>query len=301
MSSCDVLVIGSDLAASVLAHLLSVKGYRVVILEQGRRLGGPHPYLTLLESTLRPVRLPFGKAIGRFVRMKLHVRLGEKSLMHGGGDRLAPLDVRRACESLITDGTSVFFNARYKLDRSTDGEVRFSVESIDGKLEGTASVVVRSVPMKPVRFAEVELVCGNELLEGALRVSGSGVAVTVPLSDRSYLHVGTHRSGQQTLARSTLSMDSSSDDVLTFPIGEAAGEVMPPWSGDYAIESAVVASRVVEASTSGDGGSGEAVLLEHRMRSEMRLGVLRRITSGGAWDLDLNELLEALSPQAIQL
>ncbi|MCS7094972.1 MAG: NAD(P)-binding protein [Thaumarchaeota archaeon] len=301
MRSCDVLVIGSDLTASVLAHLLSVKGYRVLVLEQGHRLGGPHPYLTLLERTLRSLSLPLEGATGRFVRLKLHVRLGERSLMHGGSDKLAPLDVRRACEFLIPDDTPVLFNARYKLAKSRDGEVRYSVDSIDGELEGTATVAVRSVPLSPVKFSEVEVVCGDEFLEGTLRISGSGVSVTVPLVGRSSLHVGTHRSGQKALARSSLTMDSNRDDVLALSVGEAACDLMPPWSGDYAIESAVVSSKVIERSISDESGSGNALLLEHRMRSEMRLGVLRRIAGGGAWDLDLNELLEALSPRAIQL
>ncbi|MEN3048580.1 MAG: NAD(P)-binding protein [Candidatus Caldarchaeales archaeon] len=301
MSGFDVLVIGSDLTASALAHLLSSRGFKVLVLERGLRLGGPHPYLPVLEGTVRSARLPIEGSLGRFVRVRLQVRLGERTLVHGSGERIAPLDMRRASEALLSEGAEVLFNARHKLERTPEGEVAFSVDSIDGKLEGRAASVVRSVPLSPVRLGEVEVVCGGELLEGSLRLSGSGISAAVPLTERSHLHLGTHGSGQTTIARSALSTDSFRGDLVSLPVGEAAGELMPPWTGDYAIESALVASRVVEVSVSGDEAAATEELLEHRMRSEMRARVIGRIAGGGTLELDVDQLMEALSPASIQL
>jgi hypothetical protein len=76
--------------------------------------------------------------------------------------------------------------------------------------------------------------------------------------------------------------------------------VLPPWAGDYTIESASIGLKLVEAALAEKEGA-EEVLHEHRMRVMMRRALLNGIQSGDLPELDLDVFLEAFSPGHIRL
>jgi len=296
----DAVVHGSDLTAVWLANRLHSKGFRVLVLEEGPRLGGRHPYLPVLEGTIRAEGVPKEALLHGPFKLTLKLRLGERVMVRGSSERVWVLGVRRLAEHLTLGGCEVHTWCRPLFHRTDQGEFTFRAQTPHGEVSGTAEHFVSTQPLNPVGVGEVRASVIDSSIECSLEVGRRSLTLKAPLSPRAVVEVGNPQSHRRTFSRTPLlaGQDRRTEGVLE--LGEASGDVLPPWAGDYALESATVGLKVLESVLSG-GESAEVLLHEHRMRVRMRRALLSGVESGGLIDVDLDVFLEAFSPGRVRL
>ncbi len=296
----DVVVHGSDITAVWLAVRLHAIGYRVLLLEDGPRLGGRHPYLPLLEGTVRASGIPRDSVVRGPERLTLKLRLGEKVVVRGSSERLYVVNVRRLAEEMTTEGCEALTWCRPTFHRTEEGVFAFRALSAHGEASGTADQLVSVQPLDPVKVAEVGALVPEGPVECALELARRSMTLKAPLSVNAMLSIGSLQLHTRTISRTWILAGKGRRPEGWLELGEAAGDVLPPWAGDYALESASVGLKLVESALSEKEGA-EEVLHEHRMRVMMRRTLLSGIQSGDLPEVDLDVFLEAFSPGQIQL
>jgi len=296
----DVVVHGSDLTAVWLASRLHALGYRVLMLEEGPRLGGRHPYLPLLEGTVRASGIPRDSLVSGPERLALKLRLGERVMVRGSSERLFVVNVRTLAEELTAEGFEVLTWCRPTFHRTEGGGFAFRASSPHGEASGTADQLVSVQPIDPVKVAEVRALVPEGPVECTLELTRKSMTLKAPLSGNALLSVGSPQFHTRAFSRTWILAGRGRRSEGWLELGEAAGDVLPPWAGDYALESASVGLELVESALA-DRGGAEEVLHEHRMRVMMRRTLLSGIQSGDLPELDLDVFLEAFSPSHIRL
>jgi flavin-dependent dehydrogenase len=296
----DVVVHGSDLTAVWLMSRLHANGYKVLLLEEGPRLGGRHPYLPLLEGTVRASRIPRDSLAWGPERLTLKLRLGEKVVMRGSSERVFVVSVRRLAEALTAEGCEAVTWCRPTFHRTEEGDFAFRALSPQGDVSGIAEQLVSVQPIDPIKVAEVGALIPEGPVECALELTRRSMALKAPLSGKAVLSVGSLQPRTRTFSRTWILAGRERRAEGWLELGEAAGDVLSPWAGDYAIESASVGLKLIEAALA-DREGAEEVLHEHRMRVMMRRTLLNGIQSGDLPELDLDVFLEAFSPGHIRL
>lgn len=296
----DVVVHGSDLTAVWLASRLHATGHRVLLIEEGPRLGGRHPYLPLLEGTVRASGIPKESLVRGPERLTVKLRLGERVVVRGSSERVFVVSVRRLAEVLTSEGCEAVTWCRPTFHRTEEGNFAFRALSPQGDVSGTAEQLVSVQPIDPVKVAEVGALVPEGPVECALELTRRSMALKAPLSGKAVISVGSIQSQTGTFSRTWILAGRERRPEGWLELGEAAGDVLPPWAGDYAIESASIGLKLVEAALADKEGA-EEVLHEHRMRAMMRRALLNGIQSGDLPELDLDVFLEAFSPGHIRL
>ncbi len=296
----DVVVHGSDLTGVWLASRLHAAGYRVLLIEEGPRLGGRHPYLPLLEGTVRASGIPRDSLVRGPERLTIKLRLGEKVVVRGSSERLYVVSVRRLAEELTVGGCETVTWCRPTFHRTEEGGFVFRAFSPNGEASGTAEQLVSVQPVDPVRVEEVVASVPEAPVECALELTRRSMTLKAPLSSKALLSVGSAYSHARSFSRTWILAGRGRRPEGWLELGEAAGDVLPPWAGDYAIESASVGLKLVESALAEKEGT-EELLHEHRMRVMMRRTLLNGIRSGDLPEMDLDVFLEAFSPSHIRL
>jgi flavin-dependent dehydrogenase len=296
----DVVVHGSDLTAVWLASRLHATGHRVLLIEEGPRLGGRHPYLPLLEGTVRASGIPRESLVRGPERLTVKLRLGERVVVRGSSERVFVVSVRRLAEMLTSEGCEAVTWCRPTFHRTEEGDFAFRTLSPQGDVSGTAEQLVSVQPIDPVKVAEVGALVPEGPVECALELTRRSMALKAPLSGKAVISVGSIQSQTGTFSRTWILAGRERRPEGWLELGEAAGDVLPPWAGDYTIESASIGLKLVEAALAEKEGA-EEVLHEHRMRVMMRRALLNGIQSGDLPELDLDVFLEAFSPGHIRL
>jgi hypothetical protein len=221
-------------------------------------------------------------------------------VVRGSSERVFVVSVRRLAEVLTSEGCEAVTWCRPTFHRTEGGDFAFRALSPQGDVSGTAEQLVSVQPIDPVRVAEVGALVPEGPVECALELTRRSMALKAPLSGKAVISVGIIQSQTGTFSRTRILAGRERRPEGWLELGEAAGDVLPPWAGDYAIESASIGLKLVEAALAEKEGA-EEVLHEHRMRVMMRRALLNGIQSGDLPELDLDVFLEAFSPGHIRL
>jgi hypothetical protein len=232
--------------------------------------------------------------------LTVKLRLGERVVVRGSSERVFVVSVRRIAEVLTSEGCEAVTWCRPTFHRTEEGNFAFRALSPQGDVSGTAEQLVSVQPIDPVKVAEVGALVPEGPVECALELTRRSMALKAPLSGKAVISVGSIQSQTGTFSRTWILAGRERRPEGWLELGEAAGDVLPPWAGDYTIESASIGLKLVEAALAEKEGA-EEVLHEHRMRVMMRRALLNGIQSGDLPELDLDVFLEAFSPGHIRL
>jgi flavin-dependent dehydrogenase len=252
VNEVDIMIIGSDLSSIIAASLLSRKGFRVALIDEARRIGGNCCYIPLSLAWLRKLGINVNdqKIVKRVVdRLCLSFNLGKTTIHSILNSKIVLLDVVNLCEELVKDSEIVFHLwSRWSITEKTVNGVRVDVKDPSGEFRIVGRLLAQGMPASGELNLKVSTgYCVGTEIKDSLVIDRSGINLYV--KHRNLL-TGVLTSPNNPISTSIstvevpwgLMLEPSVGPVLKF--GPSAGHAVPPWIGDYLVNSAFMASEV---------------------------------------------------------
>jgi hypothetical protein len=269
INEVDIVIIGSDLSSTIAASLLSRKGFRVTLIDEARRMGGNCCYIPLSFAWLRKLGINVNnpKIVKRVVdRLSLSFNLTKTTIHSILNSKIVLLDVGNLCEELVKDSEIVFHLwSRWSIAEKTVNGVKVDVKDPSGEFRIVSRLLAQGMPASGELSLKVSTgYCGDTEIKDSLVIDRSGITLYVRHGN---LLTGVLTSPNNPISTSIstvevpwgLILEPSVGPVLKF--GPSAGHAVPPWIGDYLVNSAFMASEV--ASTFLEGREDESILRKY--------------------------------------
>ncbi len=301
----DMMIIGSDLSSIITASLLSKRGYRVALIDRTRRLGGNYCYIPLSLVWLRKLGLNLynSKIVKRMVdKLSLSFNFAKTTIHSILNSKIVLLDVANLCEDLAKDNEVLFLLwSKWHITEKTVNEVRATVKTPSGEFRMVGRLLAQSTPASgDLNFVISTGHCAGREIADSLVIDHLGINL--------YIRHGNLLTGILTSPNNPFSTNISSvgvpwgsrRELNTGPIlrfGPLAGHAVPPWVGDYLVNSAFIAYEV--ASTYLEGKEDETILRNYLSFLSMvnRCRMLHEYSIQGKIDeLPASFVSEALKP-----
>jgi len=305
INEVDIMIIGSDLSSIIAASLLSRKGFRVALIDEARRIGGNCCYIPLSLTWLRKLGINVNdpKIVKRVVdKLDLSFNLAKTTVHSILNSKIVLLDVANLCEDLAKDSEIIFHLwSRWSITEKTVNEVRVSVKNLSGEFRIVSRLLAQGMPASGELNLKVSTgYCVGTEIKDSLVIDRSGINLYIRHGN---LLTGVLVSPNNLFSNSIstvelpwgLTMEPSASSVLKF--GPSAGHAVPPWVGDYLVNSAFMASEV--ASTYLEGREDESILrkyLDFLSRVNMCKMLYEYSIKGKIGELPISFVSEALKP-----
>lgn len=301
----DVIIIGSDLCSIITANLLSKNGYRVVLIDNAGRLGGNYYYLPISLKLVHTLGInPHNTTIVKRIIDKLMMcfNFGRGTIHSLLNFKIAILDVRNLCEFFARDMDVTFYLwSQVKIVKQTLDNVYVNLTSPTGVTELSSRLLIQNSPPSGEFTLTVSTgYINNPEPSDSLIIDNSGIDL--------YLSSGRLVTGILTTSKRSFSSYVSTAVVPWGPtkhfskspvmnLGQSAGHSVPPWIGDYLVNSALLAYKISLAFL--EDKEDESVLMQYLnflSLIEMCKTLYNYATSGKIDELPASFVNEALKP-----
>lgn len=265
----DVIIIGADVCSLITANLLSKKGYRVAIVDNAIGLGGNQLYIPVSLKLVHSLGLNLNNPliIRRTIdKLTMYFNFGKNSIHSYLHFRIAILDVLNLCEFFAEYMEGLFYLwSEAQIIKQTVDNVHVIVKFPFGIEEISSRLLIKNSPPSGDYTLLISTGCvKNSEISDSLIIDYSGINL--------YLNLGRFVTGILTSPKNTFSNLISTIKIPWGPskflskspvmrFGLSAGHAVPPWIGDYLMNSAILAYKI--ASSRLEDKDDESVLREY--------------------------------------
>jgi len=304
LSKIDVVIGGSDLCGVAAAALFKKRGFSVLVVDGGRRLGGNHCYLPLTTHSIRLIdaALDGPYIVGMTRGLELILRGEERSIHKPLPIDVCLIDSSVICEYLAeTNDLQVLLWSRITSTKTQGSILRTRLETPQGKRTIDASLFIDTRPRHGGASLSV-MTCipspGIEkgyvsLSKGTLELSLRHGSLTTIISTDREIPARCRIASSEVRIGDTV---ERSPGILV--AGEPAGHAASLWIGDALVSSSNIIHKV--GSTYLEGIEDTNVLgsyLELQRISERGKIMLELAKAGGLDELPLSFVEKMLDPQ----
>lgn len=265
----DVIIIGTDLCSLIIANLLSKKGYQVAITDNAIRLGGNQLYIPISAKFVHSLGLSSNNPIiiKKIIdKLTLYFNFGRNIVHSYLNFKIAILDVLNLCEFFAKDIEGLIYPwSEAQIIKQTIDNVHVIVKCPFGVEEICSRLLIKNSPPSGdyTLIVSTGFVRNSEISD-SLIIDYSGINL--------YLNSGRFVTGILTSSKNNFSSLISTIRIPWGPskflskspvmrFGLSAGHAVPPWIGDYLVNSALLAYKI--ASYRLEDKDDESVLREY--------------------------------------